>query len=97
MDGAIWVTDGKEIALATVMWRFGRPVRVVKRPEMAMTDHGIAYVGGEYAEIEAPEWWFKWELKDQFETTMRYGDTVHCEVEFIPTHCMPAKPPLPKS
>lgn len=97
VDGLIWISDGKEIALADVRARFGRPMHVVKEPQYAMTDHGIAMVGGEYAEIDAPEWWFEWEFRDQLRTTIRYGDTVQCEVEFLATHWMPAKPALPSA
>ena len=97
VDGAIWVTDGDSVALATVTRRFGRPVRIVTEPEMVITDSGVGYVGGRMEEIEAPEWWFAWELQDRFDATIEYGETVNCEVNFIATHWMLARPMPPVS
>jgi hypothetical protein len=37
IDGLIWVSDGKEVALATVQKRFGRPLRFVTQPEMVVS------------------------------------------------------------
>lgn len=99
IDGIIWVSNGKDVALATVRKRFGRPMRVVKQPEMAITDNGMGWVGGEYAEIEAPGWWFEWELTDQFgnETYAGGEPTGKKEVGFVATHWMAAKPLPPKN
>lgn len=82
-EPAILVTDGQQRAAVTVRRRFGRPVRVVRRPEMALTDHGLALVSGEYAEFDHPDWWFGWELSDALEA--RSGDGSGDEIGFVPT------------
>ena len=67
--------------------RFGRPVRMVKEPEYVWTDDGFGLAGGEFEEIDAPDWWFKWELTDE-DSAMNYmsGDEVgKDEVGFIAT------------
>ena len=91
MEGTIFLSDGQEIAMATVSRRFGRPLRVVKPPEYVMTDDGPAWIGGEYEEIDAPDWWFEWELTD-VNGNMNYagGEEIgKDEVEFIPTMWLP--------
>ena len=88
--GRIIVTDGTNTAIATVSKRFGRPLCVINQPQMAITDDGVAYVGGEYAEIEAPKWWFKWQLTDD-DGGENYagGEPIgRDDVDFIPTHFM---------
>jgi hypothetical protein len=64
---------------------------------MAMTDHGIQWVGGEIAEIEAPDWWFAWELTDHLGSENYAGGEPigKDEVRFVATHWRAAKPPPP--
>jgi hypothetical protein len=94
----ILVTDGKSVALAKPHKRFGTPMRWEKPPTLAMTDHGMSYVGGKLAKIKAPKWWFQWELTDEF-GTMNYAggeETGKNEVGFIATHWMPFPTPFRK-
>lgn len=90
------VTDGESIAIAKVSRRCGRPVRCVEEPRMVLTDEGLSYRGGRYEEIDAPEWWFEWELEDLLER-----DVYLCgepsgkpEVDFIATHWLLLPGPL---
>ena len=87
----IFVTDGKVVALANVTRRFGRPMRCVKKPTMAMTDAGMAWIGGKWEEYDAPDWWFEWELEDVngHENYAGGEPTGRDEVPFIATHWMP--------
>jgi len=91
LSGCIFVTDMKSIALATVHKRFGTPIRMTKEPVMAMTDQGVQWIGGEYEAVDAPKWWFEWELTDVF-GCMNYAggeETGKDEVGFIATHWAP--------
>jgi hypothetical protein len=87
VEGTILVADDEKIALVDVRQRFGRPMRWVKPPEMVLTDDGPAWMGGEIAEIEAPDWWFKWELIDLHgHDNESYGKP---EIDFIPSRWSP--------
>lgn len=85
------VTDGESVAVVTIHKRFGRPIKVTKPAELAITDSGLAWVGGEYEEYDHPDWWFEWEFKDQlsYESEM-YGKD---QIAFVPTHWMPLPNP----
>lgn len=91
VSGVVILTDGRDMAVATVSKRFGRPVAVVNRGEMAITDQGVAWVGAEYAELDRPQWWFDWEFTDTLshESDMWGKD----EIDFVPTHWMPLPNP----
>lgn len=95
LDCYVWVSDGKDVALASVKKRFGRPVRVVTPPRLSLTDNGLAWVGGEYAEIPAPDWWFQWELQNRLERYTERGEEFQSDVDFIATHWKPAMPKPP--
>jgi hypothetical protein len=90
----IFVTDGKTVSLGKVNQRFGTPIRCIKEPVMAMTDNGMQLVGGKYAKIKAPEWWFKWEIEnvEGMETYAGGHETGKEEVAFIATHWLPLPP-----
>lgn len=93
----VLVTDGDAVAIASVRGRFGRPVRVIQDAEMAITDHGVRWVGGQFEEIDAPDWWFRWELVD-VNGDMGYAGGEPAgrdEVEFLPTKWLPPPPPGP--
>ena len=90
----IFVTDGKIRCLAIVKKRFGTPMRCIKEPVMAFTDDGPRFVGGKYAKIKAPAWWFKWEFEDE-DGLMNYAgghEVGKEEVGFIATHWLPMLP-----
>ena len=87
IDGVILVSDGKETAIVGVSERFGRPVFWKKEPEQTLRDGMIWLEGGEEdPRHDLPKWWWKYELKDQLETTYAYGETYHGrEIDFVPT------------
>lgn len=90
-EATVLVSDGVSVAVASVNERLGRPVKCVKRGEMALTDHGIAYVGSEYEEFDHPQWWFDWEFTDELSTDHEmWGKS---EVGFVATHWMPLPEP----
>lgn len=88
IGGAILVSDGNEVAVATITSRFGRPIFYKKQPEMVLRDGMMCMVGGEEDPREdLPEWWWKWEVRDELASeTWAYGEPAgQPEVEFIPT------------
>lgn len=92
-DRAVLFTDGESVAVSFIHKRFGRPIKCVKEPTMAMTDHGMMYVGGEYEEYDRPKWWFDYELDDALENDSDFGRP---EIGFLPTHWLPMPaPPTP--
>lgn len=93
IEGTLLVTDGETRALVSIQKRLGRPVRTVEAPTMAITDHGIMMVGGKYEEIDAPPWWFQWEMIDQLSPESDYGKD---EIDFIATQWMPLSNPPTK-
>lgn len=95
LQGSIFVTDGQSVALATVTERFGTPVHVTTQ-RFVLTDRGYE-LECETEEIDAPDWWFKWELTDEFGDMTYAGgeETGKEEVGFIPTHWFFACPPVP--
>ncbi len=101
-DGSILVTDGNEIALATVRSRFGEPMYWTgeKPPEAVWRDGQLVYEGeGSWEKPDRPKWWFKWEFTDE-NGSMTYAsghETGKEEVPFVTTHWFPlAAIPLPQ-
>ena len=66
-------------------------MRVVEKGEMVRVDHGFVIEGAEYAEFDHPDWWFEWELTDEFGIMTYAGgeETGKEEIDFVPTHWMP--------
>jgi hypothetical protein len=90
-DATVLVTDGKEVAVATVSDRVGRPVKQIEPPTYTLTDDGPILMGGKYEEYDRPQWWFDWEFTDELSSDSEmWGKD---EIDFVPTHYMPL--PLP--
>lgn len=88
IEGAILVSDETKIALASVRKRFGRPVFYKKHPEQILRDGVLCLIGGEEdPRHDLPEWWWKWELIDEFGDMTYAGgeETGKEEVGFIAT------------
>lgn len=94
VSGALWVTDGKSRALVTVKRRFGTPIRWKVPPTMVYSSKGLRLEGGVEEKIDAPDWWFEWELTDEFGHMTYAGgeETGKEEIDFLPTHFLPPPP-----
>jgi hypothetical protein len=86
-DREIFVKNDKYEALVTFKVRVGRPVRMIEPAGMVETERGREWREAQIEEIEAPDWWFKWELEDvNGAPTYAYAGAQREEVCFIATH-----------
>lgn len=83
----ILVCDTTNVAVVRVRKRFGTPIEWVEEPRMAITDHGMAYIGGK---SRTPDW-PKWRLKYEFEDVLSHESEMYGKdnIDFVPTHWLP--------